>query len=126
MGEKKYAVYTPNQEFSGRRFGVIFEDGKGMATEHQAVVLVKNWGYSCPELFLEEGTPPLVPPQGGNGDEPPAGEPTSDPSQDGDLADGDGDQEEGTSPLVPPQGGNGDEPPAEGSVDPGKKKKKKK
>lgn len=54
MSEKKYKVFTPNKDFDGRRFGVTFEKGLGLATEKEAIVLHKNWGYDCPELFPEE------------------------------------------------------------------------
>ena len=50
MSDKLYAVFTPVKNFNGRRFDVVFTDGKGMATKRQANVLVKNWGYNCPEL----------------------------------------------------------------------------
>ena len=60
MADKLYAVFTPVKNFKGRRFGVVFIDGKGMATKREATVLVKNWGYKCPELDAE--TNPPVPP----------------------------------------------------------------
>jgi len=50
MAEKLYAVLTPVKNFKGRRFGVVFTDGKGMATKREATVLVNNWKYTCPEL----------------------------------------------------------------------------
>lgn len=48
--EAKLKVYTGNANFNGRRYGVLFNKGVGEATEKQARVLVKNWGYKCPEL----------------------------------------------------------------------------
>lgn len=48
--ESKLKVYTGNPNFNGRRYGVLFSKGVGEATEKQARVLVKNWGYKCPQL----------------------------------------------------------------------------
>lgn len=65
MAEKQYEVLTPVKTFTGRRYGVLFEKGKGMATERQARVLVNNWGYSCPELKAKaesENSKIIVPP----------------------------------------------------------------
>jgi hypothetical protein len=53
MFEEKYEVLTPNAGFNGRRYGVVFKNGKGMATRHQAEVLVNNYNYSCPTLKPE-------------------------------------------------------------------------
>lgn len=52
--EKLYKVFTPVKSFTGFRYGVAFKDGVGMATKHQAQVLVGNFGYSCPELKKED------------------------------------------------------------------------
>jgi len=51
--EKKYEVFTPVSNFTGRRFGVQFKNGKALANRFEAEILVKNWGYSCPELEKE-------------------------------------------------------------------------
>jgi len=48
--EAKLKVYTGNANFNGRRYGVLFSKGVGEATAKQAHILVKNWGYKCPEL----------------------------------------------------------------------------
>jgi hypothetical protein len=54
LGEKKYKVFMRNKDFKGRRFGVPFENGEGNATKKEAIVLVKNWKYRCPELYPEK------------------------------------------------------------------------
>jgi hypothetical protein len=56
---EKVKVYTPNKSFSGRRYGVVFENGVGEATLKEATILVANWGYSCPELQGAASAPPV-------------------------------------------------------------------
>ena len=51
--EKQYEVFTPAKDFTGRRYGVVFKNGKGIANKHQATVLVGNWHYKCPQLEEE-------------------------------------------------------------------------
>lgn len=48
--EKQYKVLTPNKGFNGRRLGVVFKNGMGMASESKARLLVANFKYACPEL----------------------------------------------------------------------------
>ena len=66
---KKYTVLTPNPHFSGRRYGVLFEKGRGKATRHEAEILVKNWGYSCPALEKKSEAKEKAEPQGQTGAE---------------------------------------------------------
>jgi len=50
MHEELFEVFTPNPGFNGRRYGVEFKKGKGLATRHQATILMNNWKYRCPAL----------------------------------------------------------------------------
>ncbi|MFQ5633081.1 MAG: hypothetical protein ACE5I1_30300 [bacterium] len=42
--------FQHNKAFDGRRYGVLFEKGVGLATKKQADVLKNNWGYRVQEL----------------------------------------------------------------------------
>ena len=53
MSEKLYTVLTPNEEFTGYRNGLkttFFQKGKARVTKKEAIVFMRNFGYSCPEL----------------------------------------------------------------------------
>jgi len=60
--EKQYEVFTPAKDFTGRRYGVVFKNGRGMATQHQAIVLMVNWKYRCPQLEEERKPKATAPP----------------------------------------------------------------
>ena len=50
MAEKLFTVKTPNPGFNGSRNRIPFKNGQAKATYAQAMQLVNQWGYSCPEL----------------------------------------------------------------------------
>jgi hypothetical protein len=53
--KKTVMVYSDAVHENKRVFGVKFEDGLAWTTPKKALVLVKNWGFKCPELEQQDG-----------------------------------------------------------------------
>jgi hypothetical protein len=48
----KFQVFAGNPNFQGTRARVYFQDGKAVTDLHHAMVLVRNWKYTSPEINL--------------------------------------------------------------------------
>jgi hypothetical protein len=55
---KKFKVKTPNENFSGYRYDIEFENGEAIAELSNDIKLeFESWGYACEEI-VEKKAPP--------------------------------------------------------------------